>query len=443
MLGASARRLLIVTLTLCCARAGPLLAQDPGTVPQAAVLTIDLKGALERARSNSPQLQSASLGVEMAHEDRNQAKAAFYPTLSLFNQYLYTQGNGTPEGVFVANDGVHVYSSQAVVHQELYAPGRSAEYHRTLAAEALAAAKREVAARGIVFTVIQNYYGLLMGQRKQVNAQQGLAEAQRFVEITRKLESGGEVAHSDVVKAQLVLQQRQRDLKDAELSAEQARIGLAVLLFPDYRTDFALVDDLGTVSPLPPLDQMMGLAEETSPDLRAAQATVRQEEFGVKMAHSEYLPSFSFEYYFGINANQFAVHDPEGFNRLGSVAQATLNIPVFNWWTTRSKVRQADLRRQQAQLDLVLTRRQLNSTLRTLHAEAQSALTQLGLLRQSVDLSEESLRLTNLRYQAGEATVLEVVDAQTTLVQARNDYDDGLSRYRIASANLQTLTGNY
>jgi outer membrane protein TolC len=51
------------------------------------------------------------------------------------------------------------------------------------------------------------------------------------------------------------------------------------------------------------------------------------------------------------------------------------------------------------------------------------------------------LRLTYLRYQSGEATALEVVDAQTTLALARNAYDDGLSRYRIALANIQTLTG--
>jgi outer membrane protein TolC len=55
--------------------------------------------------------------------------------------------------------------------------------------------------------------------------------------------------------------------------------------------------------------------------------------------------------------------------------------------------------------------------------------------------SAESLRLTLLRYQAGEATALEVVDAQTTLTQARNAFDDGLVRYRLAITNLQTLTG--
>jgi len=39
--------------------------------------------------------------------------------------------------------------------------------------------------------------------------------------------------------------------------------------------------------------------------------------------------------------------------------------------------------------------------------------------------------------------VLEVVDAQTTLVGARNAYDDGMVRYRVALANLQTLTGAF
>ena len=56
-------------------------------------------------------------------------------------------------------------------------------------------------------------------------------------------------------------------------------------------------------------------------------------------------------------------------------------------------------------------------------------------------MAAESLRLTTLRYQAGEATVLEVVDAQNTLTQAINAYDDGQVRFRVAMANLQTLTG--
>jgi outer membrane protein TolC len=60
-----------------------------------------------------------------------------------------------------------------------------------------------------------------------------------------------------------------------------------------------------------------------------------------------------------------------------------------------------------------------------------------------VDLAQESLRLTAIRYRGGEATILEAVDAQNVLTQARNNFDDGQVRYRVAIANLQTLTGSF
>jgi outer membrane protein TolC len=64
-------------------------------------------------------------------------------------------------------------------------------------------------------------------------------------------------------------------------------------------------------------------------------------------------------------------------------------------------------------------------------------------LRDSEQLSIENLRLTTLRYRAGEATAFEVVDAQATLTAARNAYIDGLSRFKIAFATLQNLTGSF
>ncbi|MDP9170720.1 MAG: TolC family protein, partial [Acidobacteriota bacterium] len=121
----------------------------------------------------------------------------------------------------------------------------------------------------------------------------------------------------------------------------------------------------------------------------------------------------------------------------------TLNIPVWNWGTTRSKVKQAELKQNQARLDLSVAERTLQSNLATSYAEARAAQAQIESLRGSTELAAESLRLTLLRYQAGEAAALEVVDAQTTVNQARNAYDDGLARYRVALANLQTLTGNF
>jgi outer membrane protein TolC len=410
---------------------------------QQAPVTIDIKNALERARANSPQFQSASVAVDLARIDRYLAKSAFYPSAEYHNQYIYTQGNGTPEGIFIGSNGVHEYVSQGVVRQDVFVPGRLAEYRRSIAAEAVATARRDVALRGIVSTVFQNYYGIVTAQRHLANAKQSLEEARRFVGITEKLENGQEVSHADVVKAQLTLQQRERDFQDAQFSVEKNKIALAILIFPDFTTDYAVVDDLASAPALADFSQIQALANESSPELRAAQATLNQEQFGIAVARSAYLPTFSVEYLYGIDSPQFAARDEAGFRRLGSGAQATLNIPVFNWWVTKSKVKQAELRRQQAQLDLVLTQRELTSNLRTSFLDARTAFVQLDLLKRSLDLATESLRLTNLRYEAGESTVLEVVDAQNTLAQARNAYDDGLSRYRVAIAMIQTLTGNY
>jgi outer membrane protein len=79
--------------------------------------------------------------------------------------------------------------------------------------------------------------------------------------------------------------------------------------------------------------------------------------------------------------------------------------------------------------------------MQSLYAEAQTALNELEGLARSAQLAAESQRLVTLRYQNGESTVLEVVDAQTTFATANAAYQDGAVRYRVALANLQTLTG--
>ena len=269
------------------------------------------------------------------------------------------------------------------------------------------------------------------------------AKPNSFLDITQKQEQGGEVAHSDVVTAQILVEQRRRDTQDALLAEQKARLGLAVLVFPEFRQDFAAVDDLENLTTLPDFQRIQSLATTNNPDIRAAQATVQQQQFEIKTARSALYPTLSFDYFFGIEANQYTVHNREGMNQLGSAAQATLNIPLWTWGAARSKVRQSELRLRQAQTDLSLTQRQLLASLNSFYQEADLASAQIASLRRSLDLSTESLRLTLLRYQAGEVTVLEVKDAQTTLTQARNAADDGLVRYRVAIANLQTLTGAF
>lgn len=431
-----------LTLTFT-ALAGLLHAQTSAPANSA---PITLSDALTRARQYAGLLQSANLGVLQAQQDLVLARANRLPTLNAFNQYIYTEGNGTPSGVFVANDGVHVYNEQAQVHEEILAFFRKGETHRALAAAAVARARVEIAARGLSLTVIQNYFAIVGAQHKFTNAQTSLTEAQRFLEITGKQEKAGEAAHADVVKARIQLQQRQRDLLDAQANIEKAKIALGVLIFPNFSSEFSVVDDLATPEMLPPGEEARAKAFAASPDLRAARSGLESAGYDVSIARYGYLPSLSVDFFYGINANRFAVtggrpDEPDRRN-LGYSGQVTLNIPVWNWGATRSRVAQAELRRTQAQLDLTLAEKTLQANVSTALAEARAAREQLDSLRTSVDLAVESLRLTTLRYTAGEAIAFEVVDAQSTVTQARNAYDDGQIRYRTAQANLQSLTGS-
>jgi outer membrane protein TolC len=415
----------------------------PSGATQGPSINLNLQQALQRAGQYSQQVYSAQFAAQLAHEDAVQAKAALLPQASGFSQFIYTQPNGTPSGIFVANDGPRIYNEQAIVHGEIYNPVKMADYRRFLAAEAVAKAKADLASRGLFATVAQNYYTMVVAQRKIANAQTSLAEARQFLDITRKQEAGGEAAHVDTIKAEIQVQQRQRDLQDAQANYEKARITFAVLLFPTYGQAYTLADDLETAAPLPSYTEIQTMARNNSPDVRLAQATIQQQTHALSGAKAGFLPSLSFDYFYGIDANQVALHDPYGHNLLGSVAQAQLTIPVWTWGATRSKVKQAQIQLQQAKNDLSFTYRNLLSEIEAFYLEAQTASAELASLKSTVDLSVENLRLTRLRYTAGESTAQEVVDAQTQLVTARNAYDDGLVRYRVAIANLQTLTGAF
>ncbi|HEY2499409.1 MAG TPA: TolC family protein [Candidatus Angelobacter sp.] len=405
-----------------------------------APLTLTLQDALTRARSNNIQFQAALTDQGIAHEDKVQARANLLPSVNYNTQFIYTEPNGTVSGVFIANNTVHEYVSQGNLHQ-VVGYGNYADYRKARALEAVARAKAEVAKRGLVVTVVQGYYGLIAAQRKYANVQQAANEAQQFLVLSKKLENGGEVAHADVIKAQIQFNDRQRDLREAQLAMDKARLDLAVILFPDFNLNFTLVDDAQLAPPLASFEEFVKAAQSRNPDVRASTASFQAARFEVSSAQSAYFPTLTLDYFYGIDAAHFAVHEPDGTRNLGYAVTATLNIPVWNWGATHSKVVQANLRQKQAQRELSMAQRKLQADMREMYAEAQAAREELELLKNSADLAAESLRLTLLRYQGGESTVLEVVDAQNTLTQARNAFSDGAVRARTAVANLQTLTG--
>jgi outer membrane protein TolC len=404
---------------------------------------VSLASALALARKNSTVYQAALTDSGSAHEDRTQARDALLPQVSYNNQVLYTQGNNLGGVRYIANNAVHEYFSQGNVHEAIDLAA-VANYRKVSAAAAVARARAEIASRGLVVTVVGSYFTALAAQDKLDDAKRAAEEGDRFLLLTQQLEKGGEAAHSDAIKAELQAHDRRRQLQEARLALLNARLDLAVLIFPNFQDNFVLTDDLRASVPLPTIEEVQQQAARDNPDLRAALESVNLSNHQLASARAEYLPSLGLDYFYGIDAAQFATNaviNGQKFSNLGSSASASLNFPVWNWGSTRSRIHQAQLRQHQAKLELSYSQRKLVAEIRSLYAEAETSLNELSGLARSAELAAESQRLTTLRYTAGESTVLEVVDAQTAFVQASNNYHDGAVRYRVALANLQTLTG--
>jgi outer membrane protein TolC len=411
---------------------------------------LSLAQAIKQAQANEPVFAAALAAQKSARIDGYLAKAALLPSVTYHNQMLYTQPNGqTNQGgqvgtqaspVFIANNAVHEYTSQAVI-SETIGMKQFADVQVAGANAARATAELEVARRGLVSTVVALYYTVSTAQDKAKLQAEALAEAVDFTQITQKREAAREVAHADSVKAQLQMQQKQRDSNDANVAAAKARLELAVLLFPDPRTSYE-TEHSTSAQVLPTRDEINQLASKNNPEIRSALADVSVANAQVKSAKAAYLPDLALNFAYGIDAPQFAKRGPDDVRNLGYSISGTVDIPVWDWFSTQKKVKQSEIQRDAVKVNLNAAQRRLIANLEESYAEATAAHDQLELLDQSVNTAEESLRLTKLRYEAGESSALEIVDAQNSYLATRTARADSLIRFETALAALQVLTGS-
>jgi len=432
--------------------AGPPIELMHPDRPSGAPAVLTLQDALERARAVDAQFQSTVADAEVAAGDRAQAKASLLPAFSATTQYIGNQSNGVnPNGRFVSMDGVNMYRAWAVMRQEISpATFSAAALKKAQAAEAAARARVEIAQRGLAVTVTRTYYTLVTAERKYATAQLAAQQSARFLQIAQEQERLGQVARSDVVKAEISARQQQQAFREATATMAAARLALAVMVFPELNENFSVVDDLHAAPLLPPFADARAMAARGNPDLRAAEESLRAAENDVNVSKNAFYPNLIIDAVYGIEANEFALHSviaaqPElgVLPNLGYAVTANLSVPIWDWGGLRGKLHQSQARRRSAQVTLTQTQRQILSNLYSMYNEALAARSAVENLQHVAELAAESLRLTNLRYQAGESTALEVVDAQNTLVQSRNAADDAETRYRVALAQLQTLTGSF
>ncbi len=113
-----------------------------------------------------------------------------------------------------------------------------------------------------------------------------------------------------------------------------------------------------------------------------------------------------------------------------------LNIPIFTGFGTRAKVRQADIDVREAEADLADTKLSLDLAYKNAKTQIENSLITIENQRQNVTLAQEVLDNTQNNYVNGLATLTDLLDAENSLVESQNNYNNALLEYKLAEIQL-------
>ena len=122
-------------------------------------------------------------------------------------------------------------------------------------------------------------------------------------------------------------------------------------------------------------------------------------------------------------------------------AQLSLSIPIFDWGASRSRQRQASLRAQIVENERTQALRGFSQQFYAAQAQVISAATRIRLAGAGVAQAQSNLDASIARYRAGEAQIIEVTDAQTTLVAQKSALYQAIFEYQTALARLRQAAG--
>jgi outer membrane protein len=417
---------------------------SPAPTPNSPPLTLD--EALRLANIQASGFQQAQLNERIAAEDVRQAQVAFLPRLGIASNYIYTSplvgaAHGTPrEPSFIAADAVTVYEGFLNLSGDLDTSGRlRATLARSRALLAAAHAGTEVARRALAQSVVEAYYGLGLAVAQSRAAEQNLLAAEEFERITSLLLSGGEVAPVDLTRAQLQTISRRDELERAHANETITASALRILVGYDFLSPIVTTDL--TVA-LPVDDEVSRLTADmisSRPEFAQFEAERQAAEQEIRIARAERRPQLSYSINGGFDTD--SLRPPHLKEHSGASAAFSLSFPIFDWGASKSREQQARLRAQVAESLRQQAMRGFAEQFYASRAQAVSAANRIRVMATGITQAENNLSASIARYRAGEAQIIEVTDAQTTLVSQRQALYQAIFDYQVALARLKQASG--
>jgi outer membrane protein TolC len=407
-------------------------------------LTLD--DALRLANLQASIYQTAVLNERIAAEDVKQAEAAFKPKVSAPLSYIYTSpALGLPPGEprapsFIANNAISEYEAFLNVSGDFDIAGKlRATVAKNRALLAAAHAGTEVARRALAQAVIEAYYGLALAAAQRGAAEGNLTAAEEFERITALLLSGGEVAAVDLTRAQLQTLARKDEMEKARVNEEVAAGSLRVLVGYEFSAPIAATDLALALPNDSEYQQFKAEDVVRRPEFIQLEQQLRAARNEIRIARADRLPSLSYSINGGFDTD--SLKGPRLKEHTGVSAAISLSIPIFDWGISRSKETQARLQVQVAENERVVATRGFTQQFYAARAQAANAAARIALAREGVAKAQDDVTASIARYRAGEAQIVEVTEAEGTLITQRSALYQAIFDYQVALARLKQATG--
>ncbi|HXQ28231.1 MAG TPA: TolC family protein [Gemmatimonadales bacterium] len=416
---------------------------------QASPLRLSFADAVSRAAGTAPSVAEASLDLDQADARVREARGAFFPTFGVAGLWVNRSYSSKSFGFsFPTIPGVPAFLPTIIPAFNNY-DGRFTATETLLDFSSMGrirAAHAQVdatdAVRGQVVEGAAQTAGLAYLRAARAGASVAARRADssiadELVGLAQAQKTAGVSAAIDVTRAETQLAVAEGLLVVALNQDDQAHIDLARALGLDPATPMELTDTLGTTLALVDVpserDSDVALALANRPDLRAEAARgLAAQRTGSAIA-AERLPRVSLEGDYGVNG-------PTAPSAL-STRQISLevSIPLLDGLRRESQIAEQDAVAQASAVRVGDLRQQIAADVQGALLDLRSAAAEQRIARERLRLAEEELAEARERFAAGVAGNIEVIDAQSNLVQARDAdidarYEAAVGRVTLARA---------
>jgi len=283
------------------------------------------------------------------------------------------------------------------------------------------------------------YYQALLAQRYVDAYQRRVDEARERVRIAEEAFAAGRIARYDLLRNQTDLAEARQQINNAQRDVEMALIDLKNMMGISQSSQLTLTQDLAVQAAPPTLDELQAAALKQRPEVQAARARIRSAQANVGVAKSAYKPQVYATAMADLSVMK--VDSMNGGADTGYLVGVTAALPVFDGGLRRSSVNEAQAMLGQMQADEREAILNVSKSVATAYVQFGAATRNVDLAQAAIIQAEEDYRIIRLRYEAGKATNVEVLDALATFTRAQTMYAEALYGQNVARETLTRAIG--